>query len=403
MFRELFAASLRTLTTCACLGGLFLCVACDQQDPASAPSSDTGAAGNQASLPPTERENLLRELNEVIQRTLEKRELNTSDHAAWQVLHGVLAYGQQFPIRIGPEGDLVPAVDYLLGGGTLRGWDLRAGDKLSHGRTGLRAIMAPGSKSGQGHADQWLAVLAQCGLTPEQTIKVTSGEYLMEDLIRQVQWDIPRNVEREWSWTLIALTSYLPTDASWTAADGNTWSIAGLVEHESRQDLHQSACGGTHRLIGLCMALNRHLERGGELEGSWQLANARIEESVQQARAFQSESGALSSNYFERPGVSADLAQTLSTSGHAFEFLAFALPNARLTEGWVVRSAQHLCKLFRMTEDMALECGSLYHAMHGLVIYRDRLEMPPTSEAPAPSQDSATPDPAPPDASPAGP
>ena len=37
-------------------------------------------------------------------------------------------------------------------------------------------------------------------------------------------------MEREYSWTLIALNRYLPTDATWTASDGQTWSIERLVE-----------------------------------------------------------------------------------------------------------------------------------------------------------------------------
>ena len=32
-----------------------------------------------------------------------------------------------------------------------------------------------------------------------------------------------------------------------------------------------------------------------------------------------------------------------------------------------------MCDLFRKTEKLPLECGALYHAAHGLVLYRERV------------------------------
>jgi hypothetical protein len=204
----------------------------------------------------------------------------------------------------------------------------------------------------------------------------------MADFVAQVQWEVPRNVQREYSWTLIGLTSYLPTDASWTAMDGNTWSIERLVEEEATQELASSACGGTHRVIGLAMALNRHLDQGRPLEGVWKRADAVIQQAVAQARQFQNPDGSFSTNYFERPGNSPDLAQNLGTTGHILEFLTLALEEQQLQEPWVQRAVLNLCDLFRKTRDLPLECGALYHAAHGLVLYRTRV-YGPTSYAAA--------------------
>ncbi len=315
------------------------------------------------------------DLDGVLDFTLRQRRLNTVDHGAWQILHGVLAYQQVFPVQVGIDGPTQSALEYALAGGTIDGWAFEPGDVLdaATGRRGLRALLQAGTKRGQGHPDQWLAILAQANLPLDQVIQVEDQQYTMEDLIRQVQRDVPRNLDQEWSWTLIGLTKYLPTTASWTARDGQTWSIERLVEAELGQDLDQSACGGTHRLIGMAMALERHRANGGSVTGIWQDVEQRMEQAIETARLLQNPDGSFSAHYFERPGQSADLAMNLSTTGHILEFLAIAMPPEDLKAPWVARAADYLCQLFRQTESVALECGALYHAAHGMVLYRERV------------------------------
>lgn len=333
---------------------------------------------------------LQHQLDEVLEYTLRQRSLNTEDHAAWQILHGVLAYQRGFPLRIGRAGATVSAVDYLLQGGKMAGWQMEPGDVLDpkSGRRGLRAVMQPGSKAGQGHADQWFAVLAQCGLPPQQTIRVGDVTYTMADYVAQVQRDLPRNIDREWSWTLIGLTAYLPTTASWTAGDGSRWSIRRLVQLEAEQEIPGSTCGGTHRLIGLAMALNQHLAQRGKVEGPWKLAEDKIQWGIDRARRLQNPDGSFSTNYFAREGRSPDLADDIRTTGHTLELLAIAMTEQQLAQPWVRRAALRLCDAFRKTKQMPLECGALYHAAHGLVLYRQRRFGPRTY---ATARNSATP------------
>ena len=315
-------------------------------------------------------EDFQQELDDVLSATRARR-LSLDEHAAWQILHGALAFGTDFQVE--RDGQWVSAVEHLTSGGRMRGWTTEPGIDLGDGRRGLRAMLEAGSKSGQGHADQWFAVLAQTGLPPESTIIVDDQTYTMADFVHQVQWDVPRNVEQEYSWTLIGLTIYLQTDATWTAADDQQWSIERLMEIELEHDLYHSACGGTHRLIGLTMALNRHLADGGQLEGVWQRADDVIQQAIQDARTYQNPDGSFSTHYLERPGSSPDLAQNLGATGHVLEFLTLAMTDDQLREDWVQRGAAHLCQLFRDTKDLPLECGALYHAAHGLVMYQERL------------------------------
>jgi hypothetical protein len=103
-------------------------------------------------LEATNDEELRERLDKALDFTFANRHLNTNDQAAWQIVHGTLAFGRDF--KIYHDGKLVPALDYLLAGGQLRGWTMRKGDH------GLTAILEAGSKTGQGHEDQWLGYLS---------------------------------------------------------------------------------------------------------------------------------------------------------------------------------------------------------------------------------------------------
>jgi len=322
---------------------------------------------------------LRQELDDVLRFTLHERRLSLRDHAAWQILHGALTYQTRFPVET-EDGRTVSAAEHILHGGQMNGWTVETGIVLENAdgseSRGLRAVVEPGSKTGQGHPDQWLAILAQCDLPSETPIVVGNQTFTMADFVSQVQYECPRNPGREWSWTLIGLSNYLPSDATWTAIDGEEWSIEKLVQLEAEQELDSSACGGTHRLIGMTMAIDRHLEQGGKLEGGWAEGQRVIDRAIRTAKDYQNPDGSFSSNYLSRPGHSADLANQLGTTGHMVEFLTLALPEEELHEPWMQRAIWNMCGLFRKTEKLPLECGALYHAAHGLALYRERVYGP---------------------------
>jgi len=327
-------------------------------------------------------EELCERLDRTLRSVLYQRHLNAREHAAWQVMHGVLAYGRAFPLDV--DGRSVSALQYLLDGGALAGWEFEPGDAVNPltGGRGLRAVLAPGSRSGQGHPDQWLGYLATCGIPLQQPIRIGSETFTLADLVYQVEWDVPRNAAREYSWTLMGLSSYRPSHHTWQASDGQTWSLERLVAEELQHDRDSSACGGTHRLYALAMALNRHLAQGGRLEGAWAEADQKIQEAVQRARDFQNPDGTFSAHYFARPGTTSDAAQRLATTGHVLEFLVMALTQDQLEEPWLRRAALSLCDTLTLTQSVPLDCGALYHAVHGLVLYRERLFGPLHLELP---------------------
>ena len=109
-------------------------------------------------------------VDEALLHTFNERQLNLDVNAAWQILHGALPFGMKFQVQNGDSS--VPAMQWVLDGNQMKGWTLRHGSKdLPGGRRGLKMVMEPGTKTGQGHEDQWLAVMSQCGLPKEEKIK----------------------------------------------------------------------------------------------------------------------------------------------------------------------------------------------------------------------------------------
>lgn len=330
----------------------------------------------EATLPPDDE--VRRRVDAAIEHDFRNRRLRADQQAAWQVLHAVVAYGRSVLIY-DYDNRVVPAVDYLLDGGRLTGWDLRPGDTFAGGRQGVRAILEAGSNTGQGHKDQWLGYMAisSCGLPPEQPIKVAGREFTIRDWLDQILRDVHDGTEH--GWTLMVLAAYVQLDYKWMAGDGTEWSTERVIALEASRDLKDASCGGTHSLGGMVVALNRYLERGGEVKrdgeytnDGWGAAAKKIDECVALVRQYQQPDGSLSAGYFQRPEHSPELANRLRTTGHTLEFLALTLSDDELAKPWVTRAAIHMCDVLEATKSQSIECGALYHGMHGLVRYRQR-------------------------------
>jgi hypothetical protein len=325
---------------------------------------------------------LCERIDSALAHARDARRLDAGVQGAWQAVHGILAFGPAFTITV--DGTTTSAIDHLLGGGPLVGWVLRPG------RQGVVAVVEEGSTMGQGHPDQWLGYLSQCGVDadgpgglPLSTQLVVAGRpFTLADLLAQARHDIRPGQEA--TWTLMALAAYLPPDAAWTAGDGERWDVERVVAMESAADISGAACGGAHRLYGLAAALAAHRRAGLPIApgSGWERAAQVLDDAIDRARRFQQPDGSFSIHSFERPGTSPDVFARLGATGHVFEVLALALDEERLAEPWVARAAERLTRLLEQTADVDVECGALYHAAHGLALYRLRTcGVPPADPA----------------------
>jgi len=355
---------------------------------------DASPGDTAADPPPTiDRAILCRRIDAALAHARDARLLDAGVQGAWQVVHGILAFGPDFPLAA--KGRTVPALRYLLDGGTLVGWKLRPGEP------GVIAVVEEGSTMGQGHPDQWLGYLAQCGVAsgaaaghvggvPLDTPLVVGGRrFTVADLLAQARHDIRPGQEA--TWTLMALAAWLPPDAAWTSGAGEAWTTERVVAMEADADVFSAACGGAHRAYGLAMALDARRRATGEPPtGGWAEAAAVLDDLVDRARRFQQPDGSFSVHSFERPGTSPDVFARLGATGHVFEVLAVALDDERLAEPWVTRAADRLVTLLEQTADLDVECGALYHSAHGLAIYRRRVCNAVATADPAPEPSAAS-------------
>ncbi len=316
-------------------------------------------------------ESLQQTIRSTLQYNLEKRELSAERNGAWQVIHGAVAYGDQLPLKV--DDKTVLAMDYLLSGGVMNGWEISAGPVLAiTKKPGVVARVEAGSYIGQGHTDQWLGYLSQIPLALDRKVIAADQSLTLNDWARQAQWDVPKNQFKEYSWTLIALTNFFPNEQEWQASDGLTWTLEPLVRFEAEQDLSASACGGMHRLMGLAHAVRYRKRLKGLFDGGWLMAKNVVEKSVDSTRKFQNSDGSFSTNYTSRPGNSSDLSSCISATGHTFEFLSYTLDDAELGKPWMELAAARLCALLQAGEGIDLECGGAYHALAGLKLYHRR-------------------------------
>lgn len=326
-------------------------------------------------------EELPERIDAIVDHTLNSRTLNTNTHNAWQIVHGILPYGYEFKIE--HEGQKIPALEWILAGNKLNGWDLRPGEK------GVYAMLVPGSNAAQGHPDQWIGYLSQCGVKPEDKIVVQGNEYKFSDMVEQAKWDIKPGMEA--SWTLMALSTWEPLNVEWESSEGEKWNLERVAAMEAvpidEVSGENSSCGGTHRLSGLTIALNRYMKETGtppeKLTGGWKKVYDLLygkDGCVARARAYQQPDGSFSTNFFTRPGSSPEIDSTLHSTGHTLEWLTVALTPEQLKEPWITAAVLRLCDLLEENAERDLDCGGLYHAARGLKLYREARFGPPTKQ-----------------------
>lgn len=328
---------------------------------------DSAAAANVAPQSAKQTPDELKtKIDDVVDYTLNARLMNTRDQAAWQIVHGIEAYGRDLPLE--HDGQVSSALDYLLADGVLKGWVMRPGDK------GVFSLLEAGSKTGQGHPDQWLGYISQCGDVKADDVMIVGGkQYHVRDLMTEAQWEL--YLGEEASWTLMGAVMYLPLDAKWTSKDGTKWTFERLVAMEAANKLGTGGCFGTHRMYALAIAVNRYVKETGadqrELKGGWAAANDRITEALDRVHEFQRPDGAFSTGVFEKSTESPDLGTRIYAAGHTLEFVSVALPSEELSDAWVVAGVNRLCDELNAAREMEPDCGTLYHAAHSLRLYRD--------------------------------
>ena len=300
-----------------------------------------------------------------------KRDLLTS-HSFWTVFHAILGMGwADTELLDESKSTRVKAIDVITQGGPMKGLSfLQKGD-------GLDVETMVGTGTGQGHQDQFVAEMAQWDLPASTRFKVNGKDFTFADFHKYSKFRASTKANPELSWAIVIIAQYYGTDAKWRNERGEDVTLEECVAYEVKEPVDTAACGGTHRLFGITWALHYHLKNGGKKTGVWKDADDHLQKYVDIAKKTQNMDGSFSTNYLAGKASSQELGARISTSGHVFEWLALVLPDSELKADWMQNAANAVALMILETRSDPVEGGALYHAAHGLQIYRDRVFGPP--------------------------
>jgi hypothetical protein len=306
-----------------------------------------------------------------------KRDL-LKDHSFWTIFHGILGMGpENAMLKDSATGERIKAIDYIAEGGDIRGLDFIPTSD------GLDVRTWEGTGVGQGHQDQFIAEMAQWGLSPDKKFMVKGTAYTFNDFIRHAKARARVTDNQELSWAVLIVGQFYGPDYHWTNSAGEKISVEDMVRYELHQPIADSpVCGGTHRLFGITWVYHLHRAKGGQKVGAWKEAADTIADYIKRAHDFQNPDGSFSTSYLQGKGNVPDSQLRLATTGHVLEWLALALTDKELHQEWVERAADELTLMILRNVNEPLDGGALYHAAHGLHLYRARLWGAPDSHGP---------------------
>ncbi len=306
---------------------------------------------------------LLKKVEQAI-AIAQQRYLESEKHSPWEIYHGMLAFRKEYQLK--KQGKSVNALEWISSGVFY--------DKepwFQKTEFGGRAHRYTKSNAFEGHKNQTLAILAMADVPLDHEFQTPDGPITVADIVRDAQMEIKENEEVTWS--LWGLVHYLGPDAIWLNKDGEEWRIEDLVFMQNETLSNDSACGGTHALFSLSYARNTYQNSGQRLRGYWLEADQKIQRYIEEAKALQNTDGSFSYEYFFQKSASRNFEERLETTGHTLEFLMMALPEKRLNEEWVRKAVSLLANDIIENQDESIDYSALYHAVDGLVIYRNRM------------------------------
>jgi hypothetical protein len=359
------------LTLGFALGGLLALVvaACAPVDaPVTGPSYkpatiDPGPALTPVAVPDQLQQRILLAINNVRSRTLR------TDNGFWTVFHGILGLGPTLPLYDPDRKEKVNGLDYICNGGRIRGMNFVVKDGKYLDVEGGEMFVA------QGHQDQFIAEMAQWNMPADRCFTINGKDYTFQNFIDwcQLRASTKEMPPQELSWAIVIIGQYKGTNVRWKNNRGEELTYEDVVRHELDADVLHAACGGTHRLFGLTWAYHLHLQNGGKKEGIWLDVEKKIANYMQQAHKDQNPDGSFSTEFFRGKASAADPQLRLNTSGHIFEWLSLAMTAGELRQGWMQDAANRLALMIFDIQNSPMEGGTLYHAVHGLLMYYARV------------------------------
>ena len=287
---------------------------------------------------------------------------STSVRSPWAVMHALLPFGGDYEMVHGNQR--VNAIGWMCHNGTCRTQRI-----FTPTRNGFVPNVGGGV---QGHAGQFMAILAQCGVPLDYPIQVGNQKYKVEDLVR---YEMATCREKsELTFKLIGLSYYLDSNKQWRSNDGKVWSIPKLISEELAQPIKGAACGGTHRLMGYSFAVKQRAIQGLPIDGQYARADKFVKDYVEYAWKLQNADGSFSTSWLEGRGDEQNEERKVQTTGHILEWLLFTLPDAELNTPKVQKSVDFLLTKIYDKKEYKWPIGPRGHATRAVSLYLNRYD-----------------------------
>ncbi len=286
---------------------------------------------------------------------------NVATRSPWGSMHWMIGYGVDAQLIAGAKR--VNAVGYLNYNGICNGQRLFY---TSGGR-----IQAQVGVGVQGHAGQYLAMLAQSRVKTDYPMLVDGQKFTVADLVEHEK--LTCRPSSELTFKLISLVHYLKSDEKWTSSDGQQWDIPRLIKEELAQPVNGAACGGTHRMMGFSYAVRKREQRGEPIEGQWLRAKKFVDDFHEYTFKLQNPDASFSTEWFVTRADYGDNGRRLQTTGHITEWLAYSLSKEHLVEPRMIKSVSYLTNLLLDNRNEKWSIGPLGHGLHALAIYDERV------------------------------
>ncbi len=285
---------------------------------------------------------------------------STSVRSPWAVMHALLPFGADYELQHG--NSRVNAIGWMCHNGTCRTQRMFT----PRGR-GFVPNVGPGV---QGHAGQFLAILAQSGVPLDYPIQIGQSRFKVEDLVR---YEMATCKERsELTFKLISLSYYLDTNKQWRANDGKVWSIPKLIQEELAQPIVGAACGGAHRLMGFSFSVRQRAMQGAPIDGQYARANQFVKEYIAYTWQLQNPDGSFSTSWYEGRANEPNNERKVQTTGHMLEWLMYTLPDSEINQPRVQKSIDFLLSQIYDNKETKWPIGPRGHATRAIALYHAR-------------------------------
>jgi|GEM_PF-5481784 hypothetical protein len=348
------------------------------------------AAPQNADVIPPEKDELDELIDHAIEMTYKRSLIAGGDglqHSPWQIMHGIKAFGLDWPLRSGkPEQQTISAAEWLAGGPKYAGepvWQITEAGARAHPFTALYQF--------EGHPGQFLSWLAAADVPIDFQFKATDSTggvktVAVRDLVNDLKLRV--NEREEMSWVLAALVHYESIDAKWEVIKGlKWWSIERLLTLELSRPIVGAPDGGCPRMFALAMALKKYRSHEAPIPTDltarsiqqerphvWSNVEEKLEQHMWKSKYLQNQDGSFSAAFYGGPELTNELNRRISATGVQLGWLAIFMSDDKIRADWINRAAESLARDLIEIKDKNLEMtvAPLFDSAYALKLLRER-------------------------------